>query len=227
MTPYYSEDGITIYCGDCRDVLPEIATADLVIADPPYGMALDTDYSGMNGWTGKGKNWPPVVGDDGPFDPSHLLRFSRLVLWGANHYASRLPDSGGWIVWNKRGEGKPSEICFGDAELAWTNLSQSVRIYSKMWHGVARWSSEPVLHPTQKPVSLMLWTIGKWATPDGLIIDPYMGSGPVLVAAKELGHPAIGIEIEERYCEIAVKRLAQGVLALADPPNSRDREEQT
>jgi site-specific DNA-methyltransferase (adenine-specific) len=211
VTPYYSDDLVTIYHGDCREWMPE---ADLLIADPPYGMALDTDYSGMNGWSGKGRKWDAVVGDEGPFDPSHLLRYRRAVIFGANHFASRLPDSGGWIVWNKRGDGKPSEVAFGDCELAWTNVGQSVRMFSKMWHGVARWSEEPVLHPTQKPVALMLWLIARYSEPGQLVLDPYMGSGPTLIAAKSLGRKAIGIEIEEKYCEIAANRCRQEVLGL-------------
>ena len=214
MTPYYDEAGITIYHARCEDVLPSLepSTVGLLLTDPPYGMGLDTDYSDMNGWDGKSKKWEKVEGDDQPFDPAHLLAYKRLVIWGSNHFASKLPDSGGWIVWNKRGEGKPSGICFGDCELAWTNLSQSVRMYSFMWHGVARWTAEPVFHPTQKPVSLMRWIIDKWTQPGDLILDPYMGSGPVLRAAKDCGRRAIGIECVEHYCEIAAKRLGQGVL---------------
>jgi hypothetical protein len=215
-TPYYNRDGITIYCADCRDILPllEPGSVDLVLTDPPYGMALDTDYSGFSGFGGPrtGKCHMPVTGDDRPFDPSPLLAIpAKHVFWGAQFYASRLPDSGGWFVWNKRGDGKPSAICFGDCELAWTNLRKSVRLFSFMWHGCKRWQAEPAYHPTQKPVALMDWCINQAGAPD-TILDPFMGSGTTLRAAKDLGRRAIGIEIEEKYCEIAVRRLAQGVL---------------
>jgi site-specific DNA-methyltransferase (adenine-specific) len=212
VKPYYEHNGITIYHADCRELLPEIKGIDALITDPPYGMNLNTDYSGMKGWNGNGKNHPAVYGDDKPFDPSPFVNFKIAVMWGANHFASRLPDSGGWIVWNKRGEGKPSEICFGDCELAWTNVGQSVRMYSHMWHGVARWTEEPSFHPTQKPVALMQWVMKRYTDDEQSVLDPFCGSGTTLVAAKNLGRKAIGIEIEEKYCEIAAKRLSQEVM---------------
>jgi site-specific DNA-methyltransferase (adenine-specific) len=213
VKPYYEHAGITIYHGDCREVLPGLE-ADACVTDPPYGMGLDTDYTNIDSRrTGLGINHAPVFSDDTPFDPANLLRFRSVVIFGANHFASKLPDNGAWIVFNKRGEGAPSAICFGDAELAWTNKNQdSVRMYSKVWHGAPRWQSEPVCHPTQKPISLMVWAIQNYTNEGESVIDPYMGSGPVLIAAKDLGRRAIGIEIEEKYCEIAAKRLSQEVL---------------
>lgn len=103
----------------------------------------------------------------------------------------------------------------GDAELAWTNLpSERVHIYSKMWHGAPRWREEPILHPTQKPAALMRWILERWTEPNQLILDPYMGSGPVAQAAADLGRRYIGIELEEQYCAAAVGRLAQQTLPL-------------
>lgn len=232
MTPYYDEAGVTIYHARCEDILPSIepATVGLLLTDPPYGMGLDTDYSrgGEHSWkglVGRGHKWEPVEGDDQPFDPAHLLAYKRLVIFGGNHFASKLPDSGGWIVWNKRGDGQPSGFHFGDCELAWTNLSKSIRMYSFMWHGVARMNAEPPLHPTQKPVSLMRWIIDKWTAPGDLVLDPYMGSGSVLRAAKDCGRRAIGIECVEHYCEVAAKRLAQEVLMLDLPEKESGADE--
>lgn len=214
--PYYEDALITLYNADCRDVLPDIdpESVALVIADPPYGMNLDTD----NSKTGDAKRMPGrkwdhrVIGDDQAFDPDHLLRFPRLVIWGANHFASRLPESNGWIVWNKRGDGQPSGMHFGDCELAWTNVGQGIRMFSNVWHGAPRWRAEPVLHPTQKPVQLMRWLIQAHTEPGDLILDPYVGSGPVLRAAMDLGRRAIGVEIDPHYCEVAAGRLGQSVL---------------
>jgi site-specific DNA-methyltransferase (adenine-specific)/modification methylase len=198
----------TLYHGDCLEILPTLPKVDAVISDPPYGMRLDTDYSGFKGWSGPGIEYDQVIGDDNPFDPAPWLTVAPLcLLWGANHFASRLPDSGGWLVFNKRGDGKPSEICFGDCELAWANRLKSVRMYSQMWHGVARWSKEGALHPTQKPIGLMGWCIRQMDYPE-TILDPFMGSGTTGVACANLGRRFIGIEIERRYFDIACERIA-------------------
>jgi site-specific DNA-methyltransferase (adenine-specific) len=217
MNPYYQDDFATIYHGDCREVLPVLDPhPDLVLTDPPYGVAFQLEA----GVTGKGHRRrmrggkPAVHGDDEPFDPSHLLAFPRLVLFGANHYSDRLPVSGGWIVWDKTGGGRGPVNQFADVEMAWTNVVKTPRIMHHLWKGLVRDSEagDTVLHPTQKPVALMRWIVNQWSSPGGLILDPYMGSGPVGRAAKDCGRRYIGVEIEEAYCEIAARRLSQEVL---------------
>ena len=153
----------------------------------------------------------PVVGDNSPFDPSHI-KFDRPVcLWGANFYASRLPDSGGWLCWDKRTR-DGLKVRSSECEFAWTNFVRSPKVFRFMWSGAFRDGEGRGnhLHPTQKPVELMAWVLRQ--APGGVVMDPYCGSGSSIVAAALEGRKAIGIEIEERYCEIAAKRLAQGVL---------------
>ena len=211
MVPYFDRDGITIYHADCRDVLPSIDpdSVDLLLTDPPYGINLDTDYSGLNG---SHRTYERVAGDNAPFDPAPLLTYGRCVLWGANHYASRLPDSSSWISWDKRGDQKPT--MFADVELAWTNLGGPAIRY-RHWWGVNRASERGYhVHPTQKPVALMRWIVEKWTKPGDLVLDPYMGSGPVARACADLGRRYIGIELVEDYCKVAVSRLAQQTLDL-------------
>lgn len=207
-TPYYSEDGITIYHGDAREILPSITSADLVLTDPPYGIGLT--FGGIAKTT---KVTDAVYGDDEPFDPTPLLRFPKVIIFGANYFAARLPVDGGWLVWDKVTVDVVSVM--GDAELAWTNFVPKVRVFRHMWNGGYRASERGFsVHPTQKPVALMRWCLS--LAPDTkLVLDPYMGSGPVLRAAKDAGIQAIGIEIEERYCEIAAKRLIQQTLGLS------------
>ena len=83
--PYYRDEFVTLYHGDCREI--DLPAVDLVLTDPPYGMALDTDFSGMNGWSGKGHRYAPIVGDGERFDPAHLLGLGRVqVLWGAQYF---------------------------------------------------------------------------------------------------------------------------------------------
>jgi site-specific DNA-methyltransferase (adenine-specific)/modification methylase len=215
----------TLYLGDCREILPTLPKVDAVVTDPPYGMALDTDFSGFKGWSGGGHKYDAVIGDDVPFDPRPWVELADVsILWGANHFASRLPDSGGWLVFNKRGDGKASEICFGDCELAWGNRLQSVRMYSQMWHGVSRWSSEGRHHPTQKPVGLMEWCILQAG--DALtVLDPFMGSGTTGVACARLGRKFIGIEIDEGYFDKACERIeaAYSQPRLFDEPKQSQR----
>lgn len=216
--------------GDCTLIAPTLEGVDAVITDPPYGMGLNTDFSGMNGWSGKGCKYDRIIGDDSPFDPTPWLSYGKIqVLWGAQYFCQKLPHSGGWLVFNKRGDGRPSEICFGDAELAWKNSGQAVRMFSTIWHGVSRWSSEGRLHPTQKPVALMSWCMDMAKVQPGhLVLDPYMGSGTTLIAAIRTGRRAIGIEIDERHFKTAVERvrreLDQFTLPFETPKQPKDQE---
>jgi len=230
VKPYYQDEAVTLYHGDCLEIMPQLeAEVDLLLTDPPYGGRLSVDYAER--FSHKAGEWwqnadrstnprhEPIVGDDEPFDPTPLLGLPAKVkvLWGANWYASRLPDRGGWWVWDKRC-GRRDVSAGGwpmsEAELAWTTIGKGVRVFRHTWFGLIRDSERGEhWHPTQKPVALMQWAIDKSKT-TGLILDPYAGSGPTLRAAKNLGRKAIGIEIEEKYCEIAADRCRQGVLDL-------------
>jgi len=216
MKPYYEHAGITIYHGDCREILPSL-TFDVMLTDPPYGISHPTDYATRGrGILAQTNDFSPVHGDDQVFDPLHLMTPAQTILWGANYYADRLIPVSGWLVWDKRVQQGVGVNDQADCELAWTNCVKGTRVFRHMWNGFWRDSErEESYHPTQKPVALMRWCLNlKWIV-DGVVCDPYMGSGPVLVAAKALGRRAIGIEIEERYCEIAARRLDQSVLDFA------------
>ena len=194
MKPYYEQDGITIYHGDCRDILPQFPdkSFDLVLTDPPYGL-----NSKMTGGTwGRAyrdsdmMRWDYVLQTE---DILKVISFGKVqIVWGGNNYA--LPASRCWLVWSK-----PEIPTLSDVELAWTNLDAP----SKLFREIRQAHNG---HPTAKPLSLMKWSA---TFAEGTILDPFMGSGTTLVAAKQLGRKAVGIEIEEKYCEIAVKRLAQ------------------
>ena len=214
MKPYYEHGGITIYHGDCRDILPSLEPVDLVLTDPPYGVNLGTDYAsrGMSKLAAN-RDFPKVQGDDEPFDPRFLLAYPNIIMWGANYYASKLPDRGQWLIWDKRCG--VVEIDQADCEMAWTTGTNGTvpRIFRHLWHGMLRDSERDQRrqHPTQKPIALMTWCLSFFPEAQA-ILDPFMGSGTTLRAAKDLGRKAIGIEIEERYCEIAANRLRQEVL---------------
>jgi DNA modification methylase len=121
VKPYYADDWVTIYHGDCRDVIRglDLSLIDLVIADPSYGVSLDTDYrQAKRGRLAGSNDYPPIHGDGNAFDPRHLLLFPNLVLWGANYYADSLPPNGQWLVWDKRDGTAFNDQA--DCELAWT-----------------------------------------------------------------------------------------------------------
>ncbi len=200
-------------------MLPMIE-ADLVVTDPPYGIRSNVNNKRFTGGskTKRMRHYvlprEPVTGDRGEFDPRHLLRFKRLILFGAQNFAKYLPPSNGWIIWDKRvGIEDMTDWPYGEGEMAWTNVTGAVRFFRNTWMGLVRSEErKEFYHPTQKPLKLMAWCIENWSKEGQNVLDPYMGSGTTLRAAKDLGRDAIGIEIEERYCEVAVKRLAQGVL---------------
>lgn len=219
--PYYQDDACTIYHADCREILPELEpeSVDLVLTDPPYGINLNTDNSRFSGGTagniakrGNGlgsANGLRIVNDDKPFDPAFLLETGRdQIIWGWHNFPDKLP-AGTCLVWLKRYD-EAFGAFLSDAETAWMSKGRGVYCRRDLSNNAIANSRT---HPTQKPCSLMQWSLGFF--PRAMtILDPFMGSGTTLLAAKNLGRKAIGIEIDERYCEIAAKRLAQEVLPL-------------
>jgi len=202
LTPYYEDEkaGIVIYLGDCRDVIPHLPKVDLVLTDPPYGIGFAAQPTKWQRLAGKGAE----VWDDTTIDGLlALLSVGEIqIVWGGNYY--QLPISRGWLSWYKP-DAPPS---MGSVELAWTNQSRNTRQIS---HSISATNGERVGHPTQKPLAVMIWCLQQFPHA-GSVLDPFMGSGTTLVAAKQLGRRAIGIELEERYCETAVKRLSQQML---------------
>ena len=194
MKPYYESGGITIYHGDCRELLGGDLRADLLLTDPPYGIGLAANPFRQR--------FVPSAWDDAPVDSALLLawieRATKAIVWGGNYFA--LPAHQRFLVWDKV---QPENFSSAMCEQAWTNIGGP----AKLWRDrVVAYHRD---HPTQKPLELMQWCLG---FAEGSVLDPFAGSGTTLVAAKNLGRRAIGIEIEERYCEIAAERLSQEVL---------------
>ncbi len=200
MTPYYEHAGITIYHGDCRDVLPLLGPFDLLLTDPPYGhgdkwsggtWAANPIYDAAFEWDAE-----PV--EQGLVDDC-VKRAARAIVWGGNYYC--MPPSRCWLSWFKTSR----MATMADFELAWTNLDQPAKSFTE-----DRNPDGKRKHPTQKPLSLFRWCIKLAGAAS--VIDPFMGSGTALRAAKDAGIAGVGIDKVERYCEIAAKRLAQEVL---------------
>lgn len=218
VRPYYSDDSCLIIHGDCRDILPliEPGSVDLVLTDPPYGVNLNPDNTRFSGGStvsrskrGAGVSsltTPRIASDAKEFDPSFLLDYGKHhIIWGWNNYPDKLPR-GACLVWLKRNDDAFGTF-LGDAETAWMSKGNSVYCHTSYPQAMAHTRQ----HPTQKPLDLMVWCLEFFPKAE-TILDPFMGSGTTLRAAKDLGRKAIGIELEERYCEIAAKRMAQTVL---------------
>jgi len=230
IQPYYEQDGITIYHGDCRAVLPRIApprtgsaSFDLLLTDPPYGIKMaksgrvgTSASTGFSGKTGKmvevrdygASAWDDKTADEGVAVARGLCR--HQIIFGGNFYD--LPPSSCWLVWDKDNTGD-----FADCELAWTNLKKAVRKLTYRWNGMLQEPGVPRtirVHPTQKPEAVIRWALMQAPADVKTVLDPFMGSGTTLVAVKRLGRRAVGIEVEEKYCEIAAERLQQGALDL-------------
>lgn len=231
MKPYYEHAGITIYHGDCRDVMEELRESwgeqpfDLLLTDPPYGIGVaktcrvgSVKRTKTNGFAVLDATDFGIVEWDGDTcaDAIPIARAlcRHQVIFGGNYY--ELPPSRAWLVWDKANEGTD----FADCELAWTNLDQAVRKLTFRWNGMLQGAGvpkEPRLHPTMKPEPVMRWALMQAPADAKTVLDPFMGSGTTLVACKRLGRSCVGIEREERYCEIAAQRLSQEALPLEMP----------
>ena len=199
MRPYYQDEWVTIYHGDCREILPELPKADLVLTDPPYGVEI-TRSNRLSISRGRGaEEWdrePPTMATM----QSVIASGQDAIVWGGNYFG--LPPCRGYLVWDKQNDGRD----FGECEYAWTTLDAVPRLHRQRSQGM----DGGKVHTTQKPLDLFRWCLSRF--PDAnAILDPFMGSGTTLRAAKDLNRKAIGIEIEEKYCEIAANRMSQEV----------------
>ena len=206
--PYYQDDHVTLYHGDCLELDTLWTCADVLVTDPPYGMAYES------GWV-KGRS-TAISGDQ-----STAIRDKALEAWGdgpalvfGTWRQERPKGLRHLLIWDKGDD--PGT---GDLKMPWGNSHEEVYVLGSGFVGkrgpaVLRCPKPPVAnrdaHPTPKPVALMDSLISK--CPLGVVADPFVGSGSTLVAAKALGRKAIGVELDERYCEIAARRLSQGVL---------------
>ena len=203
-------DSVTLILGDSHTMKIE---ADAVISDPPYGINLNTDYTGYrdgkNGVRGRGdlrKKHAPVIGDSEPFDPSRWLGYGIVMLWGANNFSDKLPV-GSWLFWDKRADN--GHALKSEGEAGWIKGGRMVYYFDHCWHGFARASENSEHHhPTQKPVALMGRAMDCAKVPVGAtVLDPYMGSGSTALACIRTGRKFIGIECDPKHFETAVQRV--------------------
>ena len=207
MKPYYADDLVTLYHGDCLEV-SEWLVADVLVTDPPYGIAYASNRDD-SAWRDS------VIAND----LDTIARDRALELYGnkpALIFGSwKVPHPDGThtvLTWDK---GMASGM--GDLSIPWKPNTEEIYVLGRGFSGrrdssvltgrVVTWSSKGREHPNMKPVGLLEKLIAK--CPPGIVADPFVGSGSTLVAARNLGRKAIGVELEERYCEIAARRLDQ------------------
>jgi site-specific DNA-methyltransferase (adenine-specific)/modification methylase len=202
--PDWEAEDVLLYRRDCLEILPKLpdGCVDAVVTDPPYGV-----------------NWTPRVreartlGDDRPFDPAPWLTIGRQhILWGAQHYANCLSNSGGWLIWIKRGfDGHRGASSFGSADLAWTDCIGTTRYKRHVWDGgMCQGLGRASDHPCEKPLEVMRFCM-EIIDADAAVCDPYMGSGTTGVACVQTGRRFVGIELEPTYFDIAVKRMEAAI----------------
>jgi len=190
---------------------------DLAICDPPYGigvnkMTLGNGKKRLNRGNSDWDNKPPSIDYF-----NELVRVSKnQIIWGANHFISRMPwDSSCWVFWDK-GTGSND---YADGELAWTSFNSTVRKYFKSWVGANAKDELKRIHPTQKPVALYEWILRNYAKPGDKILDTHLGSQSSRIAAYKLGFDFWGCEIDDDYIKEGNARFEKEIaMPLFDVP---------
>lgn len=184
----------TLYRGDCLEILPMLDKVDAVITDPPYGINANNQTLGAGKKNfDRGDAWDATKVDIQP-----LMSVGKYhCFWGGNYYTDALPPVNSWLIWHKLNDGRS----FSECEMAWTDFSKQTR------HLSHHWSGEQKSHPTQKPFQVMNWCLSQVPADAQTILDPFMGSGTTGVACMNLDRKFIGIEIDQKYFDIACERI--------------------
>ena len=205
------------YLMDCMDGMKRFPDKyfELAIVDPPYGGVGRGGYMYNKAGGGKGRHPNNYVLDLWKQEAPSVDYFNELfrvsqnqIIWGGNYFVEQIAkNSQCWLVWDKqRGDG----IGFADVELAWTSFNVGSRIFRFKWNGMLQEdmkNKEVRIHPTQKPVALYNWCLGRFAKPGDKILDTHVGSASSLIACHDLGFKYVGFEISEKYYEMAKERL--------------------
>lgn len=203
---------------DCLDVLKQLPdkSVDLVLTDPPYGINIEkmSFTNSTKGGVCERNDYKNCFSDSKLskifFD--EMLRVSKnQIIFGGNYYTEYLKSTQGWLVWNKKGDGRFSND-FADGELAWTSFDKPLKIYHYLWSGMFQQdmkNKEKRVHPTQKPTKLFEMILQDFSGDDCLVLDPFSGSGTTAIACHNLKRRFICIEKDKDYYEASVKRLEE------------------
>lgn len=195
-------EGVTLYLGDCREVLP-VVQADALVTDPAYGINAARDRkSQKHGWRDYA-----AAGWDKERTPPELVnlaisRAKHSVIWGGNYWSDTLPRTSKWLSWDKG----QTDFSLADFELAWCSFDGAAR---RINYARSKAMQDGKEHPTQKPVEVMKWCIEQLPAGCATILDPFMGSGTTGVASVALGKRFLGIEVEQHFFDIACRRILQ------------------
>jgi DNA modification methylase len=227
-----------LLCGDSTDSdqvakLMNGQKADMVFTDPPYGMKLDADYSGMKSEIFKGgiggKKYDNVKGDHEDFTEELINTIfacfndcKEIFIWGADYFAELLPNKndGSWVVWDKRANGNDDiaedkssdKMCGSTFELCWSKNKHKRDIARVKWAGIFGMPSQDTkgrVHPTQKPIELANWFFNKWGKDNDLVADLYLGGGTTMVASHQLNRKCYGMELDPKYCQVIIDRMTK------------------
>jgi hypothetical protein len=193
--------------------------ASLLLADPPYGMRLNTNFADRpltdkaKAKHPKQKNYAPVIGDEADFDPTEVMKLfsdaGEQFWWGADYYRNHLPDGGSWIVWDKRAGIEDVKYTSAEFELCWSKKPHARTILRVRWFGLCGTESQDVktrIHPNQKPIQLYTEFISAHSSDAAVVAEPFSGSGTTIIACEQLGRKCRAIEISPAYCAVAIER---------------------
>jgi DNA modification methylase len=217
-----------LMCGDSTSIdaverLMDGQKADMVFTDPPYGMFLNTNYdamfSGDAAHKKTGKRFNAVIGDNDDFNPDFINTVfaafyycKEIFLWGADYYSDLIPNrnDGSWVVWDKRCADNMDKVVGNTFELCWSKTKHKRMVARILWsghHGMAKDDTKRRVHPTQKPVELVVWFFDYYSMADKkVVVDPFGGSGSTLIACEKTARDCRMMELDPKYCDVIVQR---------------------
>ena len=208
-----------VMCGDSTKDLDTLLDKeiDLLLTDPPYGMNLNTDWTGAKSnlkfiedkKAFGGNRYNPVLNDDVEFNPTHLLKYKEVILWGADYYADKLPKDGSWFVWDKRLTDDADKMYGSTFELCWSKIPHKRDILRVKWAGIFGTETQDIkkrVHPTQKPLEVSTYFIEKLTKENNTVLDCYLGSGSTLIACEQTNRICYGMELDPAYIDVIIER---------------------